>query len=194
MNPNTPRKKEIPMRKIALCLALSLLLVSQVVAQDEAAAEQSQDFLPLAASALVWATFAVFVSQLASIGVMWLLGLPPRKLTHEIEDVQNPAVGAVFFIISLTASIFVGFMTTSGFTPDPPFLESAAWIIGGLLLALVYTWILFIVAHRVMGRLPNENVYDYIRREIVLEQNSSLAFFLGGLTVSPFISIVFQLL
>jgi hypothetical protein len=28
----------------------------------------------------------------------------------------------------------------------------------------------------------------------VLEQNASLAFFLGGLTVSPFISIVFQLL
>jgi drug/metabolite transporter (DMT)-like permease len=182
------------MRKIALCLVISLLMVAQVVAQDEAAAEQSMSFLALVGSALVWATFAIFVSQLASIGVMWLLGLPPKKLTHEIEDVQNPAVGAVFFIISLTASIFVGFMTTSGFTPDPPFLESAAWIIGGLILGFVYTVILYIAAHRIMGRLPNENVYGYIRREIVLEQNASLAFFLGGLTVSPFISIVFQLL
>jgi hypothetical protein len=45
-----------------------------------------------------------------------------------------------------------------------------------------------------MGRENNENMLGYIRREIVLEQNAALAFFLGGLVVSPFISIVFQLL
>jgi|GEM_PF-971980 len=182
------------MRKIVLFLIIFALMVSPALAQDAAAAEQSQSFLTLVGSALAWATFAVIISQAASIIMMWLLGLPPRKLTHEIEEVQNSAVGACFFIISLTASLFIGLMTSDGFTPDPSLVESAAWIVGGVILGFVYTLILFMIAHRVMGRLPNENVYGYIRREIVMEQNAALAFFLGGLVVAPFISIVFQLI
>lgn len=182
------------MRKIVLCSTLLLLLVAPVLAQDEAVVQQSQNFLNLVSSAVAWATFAVFVSQLTSIALVWILGVPPSKLAHEIEEVQNPAVGACFFIISLTASLFVGLMTTDGFTPDPSFGEGAVWIIGGLILGFVYTFILFIIAHRLMGRQPNENVFGYIKREIVLEQNAALAFFLGGLSVTPFISIVFQLL
>lgn len=182
------------MRKIVVCLTLLLLLALPVLAQDEAIAAPSQNFLDLVASAVAWATFAVFVSQLTSIALVWVLGVPPSKLAHEIEDVQNPAVGACFFIISLTASLFVALMTTDGFTPDPSFAEGAAWIIGGLILGFIYTFILFMIAHRVMGRQPNESVFGYIKREIVLEQNAALAFFLGGLAVTPFISIVFQLL
>ncbi len=182
------------MRKIALCLMFFMLAVSPVFAQDGATVAPSQDFVAVAGSTLAWSLFAVFISQSVSVGVMWLLGLPPRKLAREIEEVQNAAVGACFFIISLIASFFVGFMTTDGFTPDPSPIEGAAWIIGGVLLAFVLTIILFVVAHRVMGRLPNENVYGYIKREIVLEQNAALAFFLGGLSVTPFISVLFQLL
>lgn len=184
------------MQKIGLCLLCVMLLfsVASVSAQDALVSEESGSFLSLVWSALVWATFAVIVSQGTSILIMWWLGLPPGKLTHEIEDVQNPAVGACFFIISLTASLFVGFMTSSGFTPDPSFWEGAAWIIGGVVVASLYTALIFVIAHRLMGRQPNENVYDYIRREIVKEQNAAVAFFLGGLAVTPFISIVFQLL
>lgn len=182
------------MRKMTLCLVLLLLVAFPVLAQDAAAAEPSQNFLSLVISAVLWATLAVVISQGASILVLWALGLPPRKLAHEIEDVQNTAVGAMFFIISLTAALFVGFMTTDGFTPDPPALESAAWIIGGVIGGFIYTAILFMIAHRVMGRQPGENVYTYIRREVILEQNAALSFFLGGLTITPFISIVFQLL
>ena len=182
------------MRRIVIGFALLLLLTMPVLAQDTVAREQSQTFLELVGSAVAWATFSVFVSQLTSIILVWILGVPPRKLAHEIEDVQNAAVGACFFIISLTASLFVALMTTDGFTPDPSFLEGAAWIVGGLILGFIYTFILFMIAHRVMGRQPNENVFGYIKREIVLEQNAALAFFLGGLSVTPFISIVFQLL
>lgn len=182
------------MRKFTLCLVILLLAVSPVLAQDGVAAVEAPNFLTLGASALAWSLFAVFISQIASIGVMWLLGLPPKKLTHEIEDVQNAAVGACFFIISLIASFFVGFMTTDGFTPDPSFAESAAWIIGGVLLSIVLTIALFLVAHRLMKPEPNEGLLGYIKREIVLEQNAALAFFLGGLAVTPFISVVFQLL
>lgn len=182
------------MRKIGVLLVMLLLGGVPVMAQDTAAAVETPGFLALVGEALFWATLAIVISQGASIVVMWLLGLPPAKLVKEIEDVQNPAVGALFFIISLIATFFVGFMTTDGFTPDPSALESAAWIIGGVLLAFLYTGLIFIIAHRVMGREGNESMYGYIRREVVLEQNAAVAFFLGGLTVSPFISIVFQLL
>jgi hypothetical protein len=183
------------MRKIVLCLLILVAVAVPVLAQDEAAATvESIGFLSMVGSALFWATLAIVISQAVSILVMWSLGLPPGKLVKEIEDVQNPAVGAIFFVISLTATIFVGFMTSDGFTPDPSALESAAWIIGGVLLGILYTILSFIIAHRVMGRVNNESVYGYIRREVILEQNAALAFFLGGLIVSPFISIVFQLL
>lgn len=183
------------MRKIALsiCLFALFLTLIPVMAQDQTP-PGSRDLLALVISALLWATFSIIISQVVSIGALWWLGLPPRKLIREIEEVQNPAIGACFFIISLIASFFIGFMATDGFTPDPPGLESAAWIIGGIILSFAYTALVFVIAHRVMGRENNESVYAYIRREVVLEQNSALAFFLGGLAVSPFISIVFQLL
>ena len=64
-------------------------------------------FGELALSAVVWATLVTLVSQGVSILVVWWLGLPPKKLVHEIEVVQNPAVGAIFFIITLTVSLFI---------------------------------------------------------------------------------------
>jgi hypothetical protein len=148
----------------------------------------------LVLSAILWTTFTTIVAQAIAIGLMWWLGLPPRKLTHEIEEVQNPAVGAGFFIVALTAAIFVGLMATDGFTEDPPFVESLLWMAGGVLLALAYTSILFIIAHRVMGRENDENVYQYMQRELIDEQNASLAFFLGSLAITPFIAVVFQLI
>jgi ABC-type multidrug transport system fused ATPase/permease subunit len=150
-------------------------------------------FSELVVSALLWMTFSTIVAQAVSILLMWWLGLPPSRLVHEIEVVQNPAVGASFFIISLTASLFISLMSSAGFTPDPSFLEGAAWIVGGLAVGALYTAISFFIAHRVMGRQPGETVYTYLRREIIDEQNASLAFFLGGLSVAPFISIMFQL-
>jgi len=145
-------------------------------------------------SAFLWATFTIIVSQAVSVAVMWWLGLPPTKLIHEIEDVQNIAVGAIFFIVTLIASIFIGLMATEGFTPDPDALASAAWVVGGLILSIGYTALSFTIAHRVFKPLPGEGVYGYMHREIVNEQNGALAFFLGGLATAPFIAVVFQLL
>lgn len=150
--------------------------------------------LELILAALAWTTLAIFVSQGSSIIVMWWLGLPPKKLIHEIEVVQNPAVGACFFIISLTASLFIGVYFSAGFTPVESFGTSAAWFMVGLLVSFAYMAVAFTVMHRVMGRENNESVYGYMRREIIEEQNVSLAFFLGGISVSPFIAMVFQVI
>ena len=145
-------------------------------------------------AAIAWTTLAIVVSQLVSIGVMAWLGLPPKKLIHEIEVVQNPAVGASFFIISLTTSIFISVYFSDGYDQFQNFGDSAAWFVVGLLIATAYMAIAFTIAHRLMGRENNESVYGYMRREIIEEQNAALAFFLGGISVAPFIAMTFQII
>jgi uncharacterized membrane protein YjfL (UPF0719 family) len=150
--------------------------------------------IELVISALFWTTLTVVVSQGVSILLMWSLGLPPAKLAHEIVEIQNTAVGACFFVISLGASIFTGLMASGGFTPDPGFLESTAWIIGGVVVAGLYAALLFLLAHRILAPKKGEGFYHYVRREIITEQNAALALFLGGLAITPFIAVVFQLI
>lgn len=153
-------------------------------------------------SAILWSLAAVIISQLVSIGLMSWLGLPIKKLTHEIEDVQNPAVGASFFIISLAVAFFVGMFTTDIFIRDPqpalPFLNNLLWILGALVLSSLIVFVNFQIAYNLMGKEQHgeldrkESMMEYIRRELIEEQNASLALFLGGLAVVPFIAVTFH--
>jgi hypothetical protein len=150
--------------------------------------------------AVAWTIAATIVSQLVSVGLMAWLGLPPKKLVREIEEVQNPAVGASFFIISLSVGLFIGLFTSNGFSinsadyVDPGFLVSTGWIILALVLGFALMWISFSIAYRMMGVENNESLKRYIQRELIEEQNSSLAFFLGGLAVVPFINVILQMI
>lgn len=148
--------------------------------------------------AFIWSVVSILISQIVSVTLMAWLGLPPKKLTHEIEVIQNPAIGASFFIVSLTVAFFVNMFTTDVFsrsvTPEEAdFLTSTGWIVGALALGTLFMLTNFMIAHRVMGRENNESVFDYIKRELIEEQNVSLAFFLGGLSVVPYISVLFQM-
>ena len=151
-------------------------------------------------SAIAWTIAATVISQIVSISIMSWLGLPPKKLIHEIEVIQNPAVGASFFIISLAVGFFIGAFTSDGFSAnDPTYIEpsifiSTAWIVLALVLGAALTWISFEIAHRIMGVENDETTYRYIQRELIQEQNASLAFFLGGLSIVPFIAVVFQMI
>jgi hypothetical protein len=153
------------------------------------------DTIQLILEALVWATFSTVVAQSLGFLLMWRLGLPPKKLIHEIEDVQNPAIGALFFIIALITSIFLAGVTVD-FSPeeDPSLANDLAWIFGGLFLATAYSYVVFMIAHNMMGRIEGETVFTYIKRELITEQNVSLAFFFGGLTVAPFIAVLSQII
>lgn len=151
-------------------------------------------FVDAAISAIIWSAISIIIAQAAGILIMWWLGLPPRKLVHEIEDVQNTAVGAWFFILALTASLWVGALASDGFTVAETTVSGAGWIVGGLLVATGFTALNFMIAHRVMGRVNNENVYRYLRREIIEEQNAALAFFMGGLIIAPFLAVLFQII
>jgi hypothetical protein len=151
-------------------------------------------FTGLALSAIIWAILVTLVSQVVSILVLWGLSLPPKKLIHEIEVVQNPAVGAIFFIVTLTASLFISQWAADPRSASGASGEDALWLIGGILVALITTGIVFMIAHRVMGRENDENVYQYLKRELIEEQNVSLAFFMGGLAFAPFMAVLYQIL
>ena len=144
-------------------------------------------------SSLLWATGATLIAQIVAVAIMWRLGVPPKKLAHEIEDTQNVAVGATFFIISVIASIYIGLMAQEP-SPADSNLENVAWILGGVALATVYSSISFVIVHRIFNPIEGENTYTWIRRELVLEQNAALAFFLGGLVVAHFISVAYQVI
>jgi hypothetical protein len=145
-------------------------------------------------SAIVWTLITTIVAQTISVMIMWAFGLPPRKLIQEIEDVQNPAVGAMFFVISLSAALFMGKFSEGVPSPEAPALETALWVAGGLIMATVLMLVSVWSAHIIMGKNPGENLFTYLRREIMDEQNASLALFIGGLSVAPFIAVAYQVL
>ena len=150
-------------------------------------------FLQLALSSLLWATAASAIALGLSLIVLWWLGLPLRKLAAEIADVQNTAVGALFFIISLITSIFVGVLAGGVPTLSANGLEEAAWTVGGVVVASLYMIVAFWIAHREMGP-KGESLQQWIHREIIVEQNAALAFFLGALAVPPFIAVLYQII
>jgi len=147
----------------------------------------------LVIAAILWSVAAVVVSQGTSILLMWWLGLPPKKLIHEIEEVQNPAVGAWLVIVSLAVSIFISQFVTNGYTDAGSILAGAGWIAGAFVLGTILMGINFFIAHQIMDP-KKETVIQYIRRELIEEQNASLAFFLGGLAVASYISVIYQMI
>lgn len=146
-------------------------------------------------AAILWAIFGTLISQFVSVGLMWWLGLGPKRLIHEIEETQNAAVGASFFIISLAVAFFVGMLTSNGFSrQEQTILEGTIWIVLALVAGIALMWLSFEVAHTIMQRVDGESTYRYIQRELIEEHNASLAFFLGGLAVVPFITVLFQVI
>jgi len=143
---------------------------------------------------ILWSTFATVLSTGISIGIVWMLHLPPGRLAHEIEDTQNTAVGAVFFIVSLIVSQYTGIMSGDGYDPVDSVGENLLWIAGGVVLASVFTLIAWFIAHILLKPIPGEGLYGYLRREIVDEQNAALAFFFGGLAVAPFVATMYQII
>ncbi len=150
--------------------------------------------MDLVIEATLWTILATVISQVVTLFFLWMLGLKPQRLAHEIENVQNTAVGAMFFIISLIVAMFVSVVSSAGFSSDTFDAETLAWTFGGALGAVVYTAILFWIAHYLLEPLEGEGLVGYLQRELIAEQNAALAFFLGGLAVAPFLAVLFQII
>lgn len=147
--------------------------------------------------AVVWSIVIIVVSQLVSLLIVWWLGVPPGKLEHEIEEKQNAAVGAIFFIVTLIVSLFISSLASNGFTEVDSAATGALWILGGVAFGIILTFANFFIVFRWMGRQERgsgESMYRYMQREIIDEHNLAFAFFLGGLAAAPFIAVLYQIL
>ncbi len=143
-------------------------------------------------NALLWTVGVTLVTFLLSTILMrWLFGLDLREVEREVEDDQNVAVGAFFFIISLALSLFLGFMASDGFTTGAT--PELAWVVYGLLLAFVLAGLgLWFAVHVLSG--SSESIIAYLRREVVDEDNGALALFLGSFVLTPFVITALQLI
>lgn len=155
------------------------------------------ELMGLIIEAVIWTLVIILMSQVISFAIVWWLGIPPGKIEHEIEEKQNAAVGAIFFIVALIVSIFVSVLSSNGFTDVESAATGAMWIVGGVIFGTLLAFINIFVVFRWMGRqerAAGESMYRYIQREIVDEHNLAFAFFLGGLATAPYIAVLFQIL
>lgn len=145
-------------------------------------------------SALLWALLATLLAQLFTTLIVWILGISPAKLVHEIVEIQNPAVGASFFVVSLVVSLFIGLITSSGFTHSSSIVEEILWIAIGIVTATLYSVLMLVIVHQVFAKRKKESLFAFLRREIIAEQNASMVFFVGGILLAPFLSMAFQII
>jgi len=144
---------------------------------------------------IVWTVVIIALSQIISFGIVGWLGVPPSRMEHEIEEKQNAAVGAIFFIVSLVVTIFISILSSNGFTGASS--DSGIWIIGGVVVGTILMFINILIVFQWMGkeeRAAGEGIYRYFQREIIDEHNLALAFFIGGLAAAPYIAILFQII
>ena len=153
------------------------------------------ELIGLMLDAIVWTIVIIGLSQIISFGIVGWLGVPPSRMEHEIEEKQNAAVGAIFFIVSFIVTIFISILASNGFTGASA--ESGMWIVGGVVVGTILMFINILIVFQWMGkdeRASGEGIYRYFQREIIEEHNLALAFFIGGLAATPYIAILFQII
>jgi ABC-type transport system involved in multi-copper enzyme maturation permease subunit len=150
-------------------------------------------FIAQITEAILWAIFATIISQFVSLYLLRFFGLPLKQLRREIEDTQNPAVGAFFFAVSLIVSTWVSNLTAGPRSTEYEPIDTLVWTSLGILISVIFTVVSWTIAHYRFQPLEGENVYKWIRRELIDEQNASLALFLAGLAVAPFMAVLYQI-
>lgn len=146
---------------------------------------------------IIWTIVIISLSQVISFAIVWWLGVSPGQMEHEIEEKQNAAVGAIFFIVTLIVTIFISVLSSDGFTGAASDQDGAIWAIGGVFVGTILTALNIFVVFRWMGkdeREAGEGIYRYFQRELIDEHNLALAFFVGGLAAAPYIAILFQII
>ena len=155
------------------------------------------ELMGLIIEAVIWTIVIILISQVVSFAIVAWLGVPPSKMEHEIEEKQNAAVGAIFFMVTLVVTLFVSVLASNGFTEVESAATGAMWIFGGVAFGTILTFLNIFVVFRWMGqeeRQAGESMYRYIQRELIDEHNLAFAFFLGALAIAPYIAVLFQIL
>jgi hypothetical protein len=110
----------------------------------------------------------------------------PRDVLDQIENKDNGAIGAAFFVVSLLGGLAVSFWIYQPVAGGLGFDVAALWllvalVIGGLLYNVLS---LPLLAYMCRDNTPRENPWVFQRRELFVDKNVGLALFTGGILVS----------
>jgi hypothetical protein len=153
------------------------------------------EILTLFGNILLWSLLSIILAGVISILVVKIiLGVRIRDLLTEIETKQNAAVGIIFKDIAAVTSGLLLIFTSEGFTSSTNLVQDLLWTVGGGLLTLVFMGVLgFLLLRWLAGRQSlKETPLQYLRRELIQEQNQALAHILMAFLIVVGLAVIGQ--
>jgi hypothetical protein len=144
---------------------------------------------------LLWSLISIILAGIISILVVKIiLGVRIGDLLAEIETKQNAAVGIIFKDIAAVISGLFLIFTSEGFTASTNLVQDILWTVGGGLLTLVFIGVLgFLLLRWLAGRKSlKETPIQYLRRELIQEQNQALAHIIMAFLIVIGITVIGQ--
>lgn len=145
---------------------------------------------------LVWGVGATIVSQLITYTAIGLaLQQGPWLISKEIVEDNNGAIGAIFVIISLIVGVYAMLTTINGFSSEFVLGEYLFWTAFAFVTASIMTTILiwasciwFAHSNKLHGKSHKpETVRQFLKRELIIENNVGLGLYIMGLALPPFL-------
>jgi hypothetical protein len=153
------------------------------------------EILTLFGNILLWSLLSIILAGVISLLVVKIiLGVRIRDLLTEIETKQNAAVGIIFKDIAAVISGLFLIFTSAGFTSSTNLVQDLLWTVGGGLLTLVFMGVLgFLLLRWLAGRRSlKETPLQYLRRELIQEQNQALAHILMAFLIVIGLAVIGQ--
>ncbi|MBE3561596.1 MAG: hypothetical protein IMW89_20595 [Ktedonobacteraceae bacterium] len=146
---------------------------------------------------VLWSLLSIIIAGIISILIVTIvLGIKISDLITEIETKQNAAIGIIFKNVAAVLSGLLLIFTSTGFSSSEGLLSDILWTVGGGLLTLLFTGILgFLFLNWLSGkRASRETPLQYLRRELVLEQNEALAHIIMAFFIVVGITMIGQII
>lgn len=140
------------------------------------------DQLPLIVlTELIWALGGLAVTLIfTTLTLRAVFGLTLKDVVREVEDDQNAAVGATFFIVATTMGLLIG-RALQAPVEEVTWPITVAWFaISLIVITVTYLPVAWLIL-KTAGKRFGETASQYLHREMVVEDNAALMWFLGGL-------------
>lgn len=145
---------------------------------------------------MLWSLVSILLAGAISLLVVKvILGVRISDLLAEIETKQNAAVGIIFKDIAAVLSGLLLIFTSNGFSnTSTTLVEDLLWTVGGGLLTLLligvfgYLFLRWLTGRRAVKETP----LQYLRRELILEQNQALAHIIMAFLIVVGITVIGQ--
>jgi hypothetical protein len=155
------------------------------------------EILSIIGNIVIWSLFSIILAGIIStLVVNIILGIRVGDLVAEIETKQNAAIGILFKNVAAVFSGLLLIFTSEGFSASEGLLSDILWAVGGGLLTLIFAGILafLLLNWLTRRRSPKETPLQYLRRELVQEQNEALTHILMAFLIVVGITVFGQVL